>query len=91
VITVTEEILEGVERRTAYQLAGIQDPEPDRGQIGAFNVQTGTSEVIREAPALPSGRVLLAHVLQEGRPVNGRPVQIAKEAAIAELLTQEAE
>ena len=88
-IPVTEEILDGVERRTAYLLAGIEDPEPDRGQIGEFNVQTGTSEVLREAPELPSGRTLLAHLLQEGRPVNGRWVQIAKETAIAELLTQE--
>ena len=90
-ITVTEEILDGIERRTAYLLAGLEDPEPDRGQIGAFNVQTGTSEIVRKSPELPSGRALLTQLLEEGRPVNGRWVQIAKEAAIAELLTQEAE
>jgi hypothetical protein len=89
-IPVTEEMLDGVERRTAYLLAGIEDPEPKRGQIGEYNAETGTSEVIHEPPELPSGRALLAHFLQEGRPVNGRWVQIAKEAAIAELLTQEA-
>jgi hypothetical protein len=83
VITVTEVILDGVERRTAYLLAGLE--VPDDGTIYAANFD-GTSEVLREAPELPSGRALLAHLLREGRPVNGGWVQMAKEAAICELL-----
>jgi hypothetical protein len=88
VITVTEEILDGVERRTAYLLAGLE--VPDDGTIYKANFD-GTTTVSRKPPELPSGRALLAHLLREGRPVNGRWVQIAKEAAIADLLTQEAE
>jgi hypothetical protein len=88
VITVTEVILDGVERRTAYLLAGLE--APDDGTIYKANFD-GTTTVSRKPPELPSGRALLAQLLQEGRPVNGRWVQIAKEAAIAELLAQEAE
>jgi hypothetical protein len=88
VITVTEVILDGVERRTAYLLAGLE--VPDDGTIYKANFD-GSTTVSRKPPELPSGRALLAHLLQEGRPVNGRWVQIAKEAAIAELLTREAE
>jgi hypothetical protein len=83
-LAITAEILDGVERRTGYLLAGLE--VPDDGTIYEFNSQTGTSEVLSETPELPSGRALLAHLLQEGRPVNGGWVQIAKEAAIAELL-----
>ena len=87
-ITVTEEILDGVEHRTAYQLAGLEVPDDGTIYKASFD---GTTTVRRKPPELPSGRALLAHLLQEGRPVNGRWVQIAREAAIAELLTQEAE
>jgi hypothetical protein len=82
-ISVTAELLDSVERRTAYLLAGFEMPDE---RLYEFNSQTGTSEVLREAPELPSGRALLAYLLQEGRPVNGGWVQIAKEAAICELL-----
>jgi hypothetical protein len=88
VITVTEEILDGVERRTAYLLADLEVPDDGTLYEASFD---GTTTVSRKPPELPSGRTLLAQLLQEGRPVNGRWVQIAKEAAIAELLTQEAE
>ena len=87
-ITVTEVILDGVQRRTAYLLAGLEVPDDGTLYKASFD---GTTTVSRKPPELPSGRALLAHFLQEGRPVNGRWVQIAKEAAIAELLTQEAE
>jgi hypothetical protein len=83
VITVTEVILDGVERRTAYLLAGLEVPD---GTLYEFNSQTGTSEVLRETPELPSGRALLAYLLREGRTVKERPVAVAKEAAICELL-----
>jgi hypothetical protein len=82
-ISVTEVILDGVERRTAFLLAGLEVPD---GRLYEFNSQTGTSEVLSETPELPPGRALLAYLLHEGRPVNGRWVQIAKEAAICELL-----
>jgi hypothetical protein len=84
VITVTEVILDGVERRTAYLLAGLEVPD---GRLYEFNSQTGTSEVLSETPELPSGRALLAYLLGEGRTVRERPVVVAKEAAIAEALT----
>ena len=84
----TTEIIDGVERRTAYLLAGLE--VPDDGTLYKANFD-GTTTVSRKPPELPSGRALLAQLLQEGRPVNGRWVQIAREAAIAELLTQEAE
>jgi hypothetical protein len=83
VITVTEVILDSVERRTAYLLAGLE--VPDDGTLYEANFD-GTTTVSRKPPELPSGRALLARLLQEGRPVNGRWVQIAKEAAICELL-----
>jgi hypothetical protein len=82
------EVLDGVERRTAYLLAGLEVPDDGTLYEASFD---GTTTVSRKPPELPSGRALLAQLLQEGRPVNGRWVQIAKEAAIAELLTQEAE
>ena len=87
-ITVTEDILDSVERRTAYLLAGLETADNGTLYKASFD---GTTTVSRKPPDLPSGRALLAQLLQEGRPVNGRWVQIAKEAAIAELLTQEAE
>jgi hypothetical protein len=83
VITVTEVILDGVERRTAYLLAGLEVPD---GRLYEFNSQTGTSEPLGGPPELPSGRALLAHLLREGRSVKERPVIVAKEAAICELL-----
>ena len=83
-ITVTEEILDSVQRRAAYLLAGLE--VPDDGTLYKANFD-GTTTVSRKPPELPSGRALLAGLLQEGRPVNGRWVQIAKEAAIAEALT----
>jgi hypothetical protein len=83
-ISVTAELLDGVERRTAYLLAGLE--VPDDGTIYKFNAQAGTSEVSRKPPELPSGQELLAHLLREGRPVNGPWAQVAKEAAICELL-----
>src|SRR5215218_550119 len=82
-VQVTAEIIDGVERRTAYLLAGIEVPD---GRLYEFNSQTGTSTPLGDTLELPSGRALLAHLLREGRPTNGRWVQIAKEAAIAELL-----
>jgi hypothetical protein len=83
VITVTEVILDGVERRTAYLLAGLEVPDDGTIYKAKFD---GTTTVSRKPPELPSGRALLAYLLGEGRPVNGGWVQIAKEAAIAELL-----
>jgi hypothetical protein len=78
------EVLDGVERRTAYLLAGLEVPDDGTLYEASFD---GTSEVLSEPPELPSGRALLAHLLREGRTVNGRWVQIAKEATIAEALT----
>jgi hypothetical protein len=83
VITVTEEILDGVERRTAYLLADLEVPDE---RTYKFDSQTGTSEPLGEALELPSGQALLAHLLQENRRVNERSVVVAKEAAICELL-----
>jgi hypothetical protein len=83
VITVTEVILDSVERRTAYLLAGLEVPDE---RLYKFNSQTGTSEPIGEDLELPSGRELLAHLLGEGRSINERFVAVAKEAAICELL-----
>jgi hypothetical protein len=83
VITVTQEILDGVEQRTAYLLAGLEVPEYGALYKASFD---GTTTLSREAPELPSGRALLAQLLQEGRSVTERPVQVAKEAAICELL-----
>lgn len=82
-ITVNEEILDGVERRTANLLAGLE--VPDDGTIYKANFD-GTTTVSRKPPELPSGRELLAHVLGEGRRINERSVTVAKEAAICELL-----
>jgi hypothetical protein len=83
VIAVTAEIIDGIERRTAFLLAGLEEPG---GTVYEFNSQTGTSEVLSETPELPSGRALLAYLLREGRTVKERPVAVAKEAAICELL-----
>jgi hypothetical protein len=83
VITVTEVILDGVERRTAYQLAGLEVPDE---RLYEFNSQTGTSTPVGDTLELPSGRALLAHLLREGRTVRERPVVVAKEAVICELL-----
>ena len=82
-ITVTEEILDGGEQRTAYLLAGLEVPE--YGALYAANFD-GTTTLIREAAELPSGRALLAQLLEEGRSVKDPLVQVAKEAAICELL-----
>jgi hypothetical protein len=83
VISVTEERLDGVERRTGYLLAGLEVPE--YGALYAANFE-GTTTLKREGPELPSGRALLAQLLQEGRNIRERPVEVAKEAAICELL-----
>jgi hypothetical protein len=82
-IPVTEEILEGVERCTAYLLAGLEVPEYGAMRSANFD---GTTTLEREPLELPSGRELLAHLLREGRHMSERPVAIAKEAAICELL-----
>ena len=83
-ISVTEELLDSLERRTAHLLAGLGVPAD--GTIYKFNAQTGKSELSRKPPELPTGRALLAHLLEEGRSVRERPVVIAKEAALCELL-----
>jgi len=83
VITVNEVILDSVERRTAYLLADLELPDE---RLYEFNSQTGTSEPRGDTLELPSGRALLAHLLREGRSVRERPVMVAKEAAICELL-----
>ena len=80
----TTEIIDGVEQRTAYLLAGLEVPE--YGALYSANFD-GTTNLEREAPELPSGRALLAHLLGEGRRMNERSVAVAKEAAIAEALT----
>ena len=82
-ITVNEVILDSVERRTAYLLADLELPDE---RLYEFNSQTGTSEPRGDTLELPSGRALLAHLLREGRSVRERPVMVAKEAAICELL-----
>jgi hypothetical protein len=82
-ISVTAELLDGVEQRTAYQLAGLEVPE--YGALYSANFD-GTTTLEREAPELPSGRALLAHLLGEGRRMNERSVAVAKEAAFCELL-----
>ena len=79
----TVEIIDGVEQRTAYLLAGLEVPE--YGALYSANFD-GTTTLEREAPELPSGRELLAYLLGEGRRMNERPVAVAKEAAICELL-----
>ena len=85
-ITVTEEILDGVEQRTAHLLAGLQAPGYGAIYKASFD---GTSTLLREAPELPSGRALLAQLLREGHSVKERPVAVAKEAAICELLLEQ--
>jgi hypothetical protein len=79
----TTEIIDGVEQRTAYLLAGLEVPE--YGAMYSANFD-GTTTLEREGPELPSGRALLAHLLGEGRRMNERSVAVAKEAAICELL-----
>lgn len=79
----TTEIIDGVERRTAYLLAGLEVPEYGALYKAKFD---GTTTLEREGPELPSGRTLLAYLLREGRAVKERPVVVAKEAAICELL-----
>jgi hypothetical protein len=79
----TAEIIDGVEQRTAYLLAGLEVPE--YGALYSANFD-GTTTLEREAPELPSGRALLAHLLGEGRRMNERSVAVAKEAAFCELL-----
>jgi hypothetical protein len=86
VIAVTEEILGGVERRTAYLLAGLEVPDDGTIYEAKFD---GTTTVSRKPPELPSGRALLAYLLREGRTVNERSVVVAKEAAICELLLRQ--
>ena len=85
-LAITSEILDGVEQRTAYLLAGLEAPEYGAIYKASFD---GTSTLMREAPELPSGRALLAQLLQEGRTVRDRPVMVAKEAAICELLLEQ--
>jgi hypothetical protein len=78
----TTEIIDGVEHRTAYLLAGLEVPE--YGALYKANFD-GTTTLEREGPELPSGRALLAYLLREGR-MSERSVVVAKEAAICELL-----
>ena len=86
-IAVTQTLIDRLERRTAYQLVGLEDPND--GTTYKYNAQTGKSELFRKPPELPSGRELLAQLLEEGRNVKDRPVQVAKEAAICELLLKQ--
>jgi hypothetical protein len=82
-ISVTEVVLDGIERRTAYLLAGLEVPEYGAVRKTSFD---GTTTLERGPIELPSGRKLLCHLLEEGRSVREPTVQIAKEAAICELL-----
>jgi hypothetical protein len=82
-ISVTAELLDGVEQRTAYLLVGLEVSE--YGAIRKANFD-GTTTLEREPLELPSGRELLAHLLGEGRRMNERSVAVAKEAAICEML-----
>jgi hypothetical protein len=82
-ISVTQELLDATERRTAHLLAGLD--VPDDGTIYKANFD-GTTTVSRRPPELPSGRELLAYLLRVGRGMNERSVAVAREAAIAELL-----
>jgi hypothetical protein len=79
----TAEIIDGVEQRTAYLLAGLEVPEYGAVYKAKFD---GTTTLEREGPELPPGRALLAYLLGEGRRMNERSVAVAKEAAICELL-----
>jgi hypothetical protein len=79
----TAEIIDGVEQRTAYLLAGLEVPDDGTLYEASFD---GTTTVSRKPPELPSGRALLAYLLREGRTVKERSVVVAKEAAICELL-----
>ena len=83
---ITMEILDSVEQRTAHLLAGLEVPE--YGAIYKSNAE-GTTTLSRKPPELPSGRELLAHLLQQGHSLRERPVQVAKEAAIVELLVEQ--
>ena len=80
------EIIDGVEQRTAYLLAGLEIPEYGAIYKASFD---GTTTLERAPLELPSGRELLAQLLQEGRTVRDRPVMVAKEAAICELLLEQ--
>ncbi len=84
-ISVTAAILDGVEQRTAHLLAGL--PAPEYGAIYKAS-HDGNTTLVREGPELPGGRELLAHVLEAGYSPRDRAVQVAKEAAIAELLQE---
>jgi hypothetical protein len=86
---ITEDLIERVERRTAYMLAGLEVPELD---VIRKNNPDGSTYVAYEPPPLPSGQELLAQMLiTEGRPVDGPFVQVAMRAAICELLMQQQE
>jgi hypothetical protein len=80
------ETVDALEQRTAYLLAGLEVPEYGAIYKASFD---GTTTLIREAPELPSGRALLAQLLEEGRSVGDRFVQVAKEAAVVELLLEQ--
>jgi hypothetical protein len=82
----TAEIIDGVERRTAYLLAGLEVPDDGTLYEASFD---GTTTVRRKPPELPSGRALLTYLLREGRTVKERSVVVAKEAAICELLLRQ--
>ena len=77
------EVVDRLEQRTVYLLAGLE--APDDGTIYKANFD-GTTTVIRKPPELPSARELLAQLLAEGRSAGERPVQVAKDALLAELL-----
>ena len=82
----TDVLIERLERRTAYLLAGLPEPDTTIKKFNAYGPPT-----VVEQPPLPSGREFLAHLITEGRSLNDPAVQVAREAAIAELLVPEAE
>jgi|SRR5215207_1372413 len=82
-LAITAEIIDAVEHRTTHLLAGLEAPEYGALYKASFD---GTTTLKSKPPELPSGRALLAQLLQEGRTVKERPVVVAKEAAICELL-----
>ena len=85
---VTTEIIDLLEQRTTRLLAGLEAPEAIDGTIYKASFD-GTTTVIRKPPELPSAQALLAQLLAEGRSVKERPVAVAKEAAICELLLEQ--
>ncbi len=87
-ISITGGLLDAVEHRSVHLLAGLEVPE--FGTIRKTNFD-GTTTLAHEGPELPGGRELLAHVLEAGYRLSERAAVVAKEAAIAELLMEEAQ